>query len=95
MRPGIDLGDLQGARSVRLLILESPKLSSEVSESKGRELLRSHLYENSTLLVKKSCLYFSKERNCHQHITGQLFNLTNYHHIHYHPMVAVAFFGMC
>lgn len=54
MRPGKILGDLQRARSIRLPILESPKLSSEVSESKGRDILLSHLqiHENSMRLVK-------------------------------------------
>lgn len=37
------LENLQSAKSIRLPILESPKLSSEVSESKGRDILRSHL----------------------------------------------------
>lgn len=35
--------DLQRARSIRLPILESPRLSSELSESNGNDMLRSHL----------------------------------------------------
>lgn len=52
--------DLQRAKSIRLPILESPRLSSEVSESKGSDMLRSHLQQclEKRVEIKKNVLKY-------------------------------------